>query len=256
MVKMKTIYYIVLGFFVVCISACSPAGGDHTGHEFMPDMAHSVAYEANVLTNYWANTFDKTSSMSKRNLSQPRLPVAGTVARGQMGMNSDGATTPWSDIFSGKTKTIAIPPNGHVDYPYGNNEEERARAMKEITRNPYAITAAGLDHGKQLFTIYCAICHGDGGAGDGYLVRDDGGKFPAQPAILTSDDFIKSSDGRYYHAIMYGKNVMGSYSENLTFEERWQVIHYIRSLQAKAKGVTYGVNSAATVVDTAKSVPQ
>jgi hypothetical protein len=38
---------------------------------------------------------------------------------------------------------------------------------------------------------------------------------------------------------MYGKNVMGGYSDKLNFEERWQVIHYIRSLQASSKSLKY-----------------
>jgi hypothetical protein len=38
---------------------------------------------------------------------------------------------------------------------------------------------------------------------------------------------------------MYGKNLMGAYKDKLSYEERWQVIHYVRSLQAKDKGLVY-----------------
>ena len=65
-----------------------------------------------------------------------------------------------------------------------------------------------------MYDIYCGICHGEKADGNGYLVRDDG-KYPAQPAILVSDEFIAASNGRFYHAIMHGKNVMGAYSEKL-----------------------------------------
>lgn len=51
---------------------------------------------------------------------------------------------------------------------------------------------------------------------------------------------------------MYGKNVMGGYSDKLSYQERWEVIHYIRSLQAKVRGVTYG-EAAATTSNTAPS---
>ncbi len=93
-----------------------------------------------------------------------------------------------------------------------------------------------------MYNIYCGICHGDKANGGGYLVRDDGGKYPAQPANLVSDDFINSSEGRYYHGIMYGRNAMGGYSDKLSYEERWQVIHYIRSLQAETKSLKYNEN--------------
>ena len=114
---------------------------------------------------------------------------------------------------------------------YGNSEEERARAMKDITAPPFQITDADIAAGKNLFTINCAICHGDKGDGKGYLVRDNGGKFPAMPANFLSDDLKNSSDGRYYYAIMKGRNMMEPFYDKLDYKERWQVISYIRTLQ-------------------------
>ena len=63
--------------------------------------------------------------------------------------------------------------------------------------------------------------------------------YPAQPADFLNGEFPTASNGRYYHAIVYGKNVMGGYTDKLSYEERWQVIHWIRALQAKAGGGTY-----------------
>ena len=129
--------------------------------------------------------------------------------------------------------------NGYVPYAYSDTEEERLRAAAEITTNPYPITQSGLARGKELYTIYCGICHGDKADGAGYLVRDDGGVYPNQPANLLLPQFVEASEGFMYHSIMYGKNVMGSYADKLSYEERWQVIHYIRSLQAEEAGLVY-----------------
>ena len=54
---------------------------------------------------------------------------------------------------------------------------------------------------------------------------------------------ISAGNGRYYFAIMYGQNMMGGYAEKLSFEERWDVIHYIRALQAKSKNLEYNEKS-------------
>jgi hypothetical protein len=54
-----------------------------------------------------------------------------------------------------------------------------------------------------------------------------------------TDEFVAASNGRYYHGIIYGKNLMSGYSDKLSYEERWQVIHYIRSLQAESKKLVY-----------------
>jgi mono/diheme cytochrome c family protein len=141
---------------------------------------------------------------------------------------------------------ISVTLNGHVPYYYDDTEEERVRASEEIIENPYPITKDGLARGKELYNTFCGICHGEKGDGLGYLVRDPnpatgdpGGVYPAAPANFLVGDLATASNGRYYHAIMYGKNVMGGYADKMSFEERWQVIHYIRTLQAADVKATY-----------------
>ena len=57
------------------------------------------------------------------------------------------------------------------------------------------------------------------------------------------DTFTRANVGRFYHAIMYGRNVMGSYADKLSYKERWEVIHYIRSLEAQSKKLEYSATS-------------
>lgn len=226
--------------------ACQQAGKNSTGSEFIPDMAHSTAYEANVLTKYNLNSWDEKSVLSRRELSQPRHPVSGTVPRGFAGSASyngvfasaqDAVVTTMNRMKN--SGGISYTANGHVPYIYPDTEDGRTMATTEMKYNPFPITAEGLAKGKDLYNIFCGICHGEKGDGGGYLVRDNGGKYPAQPANLVDSQFVASSNGRYYHAIMFGKNAMGGYADKLNFEERWNVIHYIRSLQAVAKKATY-----------------
>ena len=217
----KNIYQLC--FLVVAIalsiSSCKKPGGNSTGSEFMPDMAHSVAYEANYYNYYYNNTWGSQDEYYE--YAKPKEPVSGTVPRS-------------------KSQSIAIPSAGESSpYYYGDTEEERTRAIAEVINNPFDITDAGLAKGKELYNINCAICHGEKGDGAGYLVRDDGGVYPVQPAILINEEFTSASNGRYYHSIMYGKNLMGAYKDKLSYRERWEVIHYIRSLQAKEYKVAY-----------------
>lgn len=220
------IRHIALYLFVVMFFACSQPGGNDPGSEYMPDMAHSIAFEANHYNYYYLNTWGSKDAYYK--MAQPRLPVEGTIPRGYAG-GADGAAS----------KGIAFTANSAVPYYYADSDEERTRAMNEIISNPYPITDAGLADGKELYEIFCGICHGDKGDGNGYLAREDGGKYPVLPANLISEEFIAATNGRFYHAIMYGKNVMGSYKDKISYEERWQVIHYIRSLQAKELKLEY-----------------
>ncbi len=211
---MKYIQHTILLMSVIImlsLASCQSPGGESPGSEFMPDMAHSIAYEANYYNYYYNNTWGSEEEYYA--FAQPKLPVKGTVPRS-------------ANV-------------GSVPYYYGNTEEERTRATNELIDNPLPITDAGLASSKELYNTYCGICHGEKGDGGGYLVRDDGGKYPVQPANFLLDEFVGASNGRYYHAIMHGKNLMGAYSDKLSHDERWNVIHYIRSLQAKEKKLTY-----------------
>ncbi len=224
----KAILYLA----VLVLFACAQPGKNSTGSEFMPDMGHSVAYEANYYNYYYNNTWGTQNEYYE--FVKPKLPVEGTIPRGYAGS---------SDLsrIEGRSSgnAVAHAPNGSVPYYYGDTEEERNRATEEIIDNPYPITAEGLARGKDLYDVFCGICHGENGDGLGYLAREDGGKYPAQPANFLLEQFVSASNGRYYHSIMYGKNLMGAYKDKLSFEERWQVIHYIRSLQAKELKLEY-----------------
>lgn len=237
---------IALALIMTGTYSCQQAGGEQTGSEFVPDMAHSIAYEANVYTGYDMNSWDEESVISRRELVQPRKPVNGTVPRGYAAISvSDGVfTSPMEAVIYTAKKTkvnegIAYTPNGSVPYYYPDTEDGRNLATQQLLYNPFPITKNGIARGQELYNIYCGICHGEKGDGGGYLVRDNGGKYPAQPANFLLDDFVNGTNGRLYHGIVYGKNAMGAYADKLSYEERWQVIHYIRLLQAKEKKVKY-----------------
>jgi len=120
-----------------------------------------------------------------------RMPVAGTVAR------------------------------GHIPYTI-KTEDEAA-----VLANPLPRTGSVLSKGRQEFTTYCSVCHGILGNGVSTLTPAYG----AKPANLVADKVREYPDGRIYHVIMMGKNAMPSYAAELTGDERWAVVHYVRVLQ-------------------------
>lgn len=231
---MKRALGAILGIALLAwmFSICSPAGMNKTGHEYMPDMYHPVTYEANSLSAYYWNHWDDKSVKSKAELSQPRAKVPGTVARGYTSVYYGDVTA--LDVVRGKnaSNAIAAPVNGEAPFFYTNTEEERLRCEQEMN-NPFPMTKAGLDKAKPLYEVYCGVCHGNKGDGQGPLVTVPDAKYPAAPKNLVADDMKAAGDGRYYFAIMYGKNVMGGYPDKLSFEERWEVVNYIRSLQGQ-----------------------
>ena len=81
--------------------------------------------------------------------------------------------------------------------------------------------------GKELYDIYCAVCHGAKGDGQGILVKRE--KILGVPSY---DDAGRNINlGSTYHVVYYGQNAMGSYANQLNEVERWQVSEYVMKLK-------------------------
>lgn len=119
---------------------------------------------------------------------------------------------------------------GWLPYNYDNTTEGYDLAKVELMSPLDSLnTEADLANGKELFTIYCAICHGDKGDGNGTLVERE--KFLGVPNYADRD----ITEGSVYHVIYYGLNSMGSYAVQLDEKERWQVAEYVMTLKSKLK---------------------
>lgn len=116
---------------------------------------------------------------------------------------------------------------GHSLFEYKNTNEDFLRAKAEFM-SPLDSTQVDLAKGKELFDIYCSICHSKKGNGQGTLV-----KRKIMFGIPSYDDVGRAiTTGGIYHTIYYGKNAMGSYANQLREEERWQVVAYVLKLKA------------------------
>lgn len=117
-------------------------------------------------------------------------------------------------------------PRGYVPYPYGVSEGDLAGQQ---LKNPLSISRETLTYGKDRFNTYCMVCHGSDGKGQGSIVP----KFPMPPS-LHSEKVRGWTDGRIFHVITQGQNLMSSYAAQIKPEERWALILYIRALQRAA----------------------
>jgi mono/diheme cytochrome c family protein len=97
-------------------------------------------------------------------------------------------------------------------------------------------TAAQVEEGGRLYTIHCGVCHGNDMGGNGPLYNGGAGKYPAAPANFKDAKYLNMPVGTMYHAIMYGKNLMGAYSSQLDGKQRWAVLAYMKKIQADNGG--------------------
>ncbi len=197
---MKTNFQtLFVAFAVVILLASCGSDPQKPGKIFMPDMTYSQAYET-----YTTNpNFDNGQSA--------RIPVKGTISRGSLPTTaSDDETAHLSYL--------------HKTY-FPNTTEGYLEAGVKL-KNPLSLNDVALDKGKALYVVYCAVCHGEVGAGDGTIVKN--GKYPPVPAY--TDRLPTINEGQMYHSITWGKNLMGGYASQLNAEERWQLVYYIQKL--------------------------
>jgi mono/diheme cytochrome c family protein len=114
---------------------------------------------------------------------------------------------------------------GFVPYEIPNTPEGYALA-KATLKSPLDSATINQDKAKELYTIYCAICHGDKGDGKGNLVVKE--KFLGVPSYKDRE----ITDGSIFHVVTYGLNSMGSHANQLSQEERWVVADYVLKLKA------------------------
>ena len=122
-------------------------------------------------------------------------------------------------------------PRGWLPYDYENTAEGLAAAKANLN-NPIPYTQDNLAEGKALYTIYCAVCHGDKGDGKGILAERE--KILGIPSYDDAGRAI--TEGSVYHVMYYGINNMGSYAAQTSIKERWQIDHYVMSLKDKLEG--------------------
>lgn len=216
---MKKIIFIAFIIAGIATVGCSDVRRN-PGSVYMPDMAYSRAFETYATRD--SNLFTTDVNHTDDKIFYNNMPVAGTIARGEeipfpYAKDAPGDTT---NYVAAKSVMNPLPPLNDVQ-------------MKEAER---------------LFLINCAICHGPKLDGNGPLYKDGNGPYPAKPAQLVGDaKYENMPDGQMYYSIMYGKNLMGSYASQLTRDQRWMIIHYIKAKQAANKPA-----STATTDSTAK----
>lgn len=102
-----------------------------------------------------------------------------------------------------------------------------------VPNMPVQITAELLARGQQRFTINCSPCHGAQADGNG-ITRKIGAM--AVVANLHDKRIVEMADGEIFNTITHGKNLMGPYGPNVTPEDRWAIIAYLRALQLSQLG--------------------
>ena len=173
---------------IVILAACT--GGDSSpGYEYMPNMYRSPSIET-----YEEHNIDGYKG----------IPVEGTIAQGKL------STFNYNKSIEGY-KLAGLEAN----YPLDFNKNEKT-----------------LNQGKELFGMMCSHCHGTNGDGKGTVQHAVYSLVPSYndtiPNRRSGRSMSELKEGHVFHAITYGLNAMGPHASQITEEERWKIVYYIK----------------------------
>ncbi len=218
------------------------------------DMQDQPRYEVYEASNTFA---DGLSS---------RPYVEGTVARGNLradkayytgkggagGSTSGGSQTSVPNVQGSAPGGATPSGNGGVGGNALSNNlksgvtQPAGGADADINYFPFPITQEVLSRGEDRYKIFCSMCHGLTGFGDGMIVR----RGYQRPPSYHDDRLREAPVGHFFDVITNGWGAMSDYSAQVPVQDRWAIIAYIRALQlsenAPAQDVPAEVRSKTT----------
>lgn len=191
MKSLLKISLVLLAFFM--LASCNDERKRQVQYMSDTDMYVPVGYETYGIDTVYSNG------------TSARLPVAGTISRGNVPYDYDAS---------------------EAGYQAAKDSLKSPLKFKTALDSVYRVSEDDMKQGKYLYGIYCATCHGLKGDGQGDLVKNE--KFLGIPNYKDRE----LTEGSIYHVIMKGRNLMGSHSSQLNATERWQVVSYVEQLRS------------------------
>jgi hypothetical protein len=182
--KIYSLILLLLMWMTIIISCSREQPSTDPPIHLNPNMDDQPKYEAMEESRFF---LDKSAM---------RMPLEGTVARGQLNENTA--------YYQGKSIS-----------------------GKLINKMPVKLTQQLLERGQKRYNIYCTPCHGLTGAGQGIVIKK--GFLP--PPSFHIDRLRDIEDGHIFDVISKGIRNMPSYSYQIPVADRWAIVAYFRALQ-------------------------
>jgi len=197
-------FLLVFGILVLITVGILGKRGDLSRNrplQIFPDMKRQAKLRPQTANGFFANGLSS------------QLPQPGTISQEQPLLVAG------QEVFS------------FEDVPV--NTGRVAGTTNFVELNPYPVSAQFLKRGQHGFNIYCAPCHGQTGEGTGITK-----KLGAMAIVANLHDkrIVELTDGEIFHTVGYGKNNMQGYASQISTEDRWAVVAYLRALQLSRLG--------------------
>ncbi len=221
---MRYIHTIWISIALISLAtSCAYQDGDRN-IEYSPNMYHSIPLEPySQVKDDWAQGAEP-QTIFKNGLNAQNAPE-GTLPRTE-GWYEKEAYQPYH--LENDTAGYRISAEG-LKSPFESVGYEYNGVAVDCSAETF-------QRGKRLYEVYCQVCHGASGQGNGNLTSKGNKPFDGIVPDYTSDvgtGLKNLPAGKMFHSITYGKGQMGSYASQMTPQQRWEVISYIQYFQRK-----------------------
>ena len=209
------LFHALLVAAVIAIGGYRGMKSEKPPIELLPDMDHQHKVKAQKPSEFFADGVASRPLIPNTVPVGYELPNKALAEGGKIGVGYDTLSTGYFNT-------------GRFGDYFGSGMPEELGLTPENS-------AAFLRRGQERYNIYCAVCHGESGNGQGVVMKAGFAQIRnLQEAMFAPD---KYADGAIYNTITHGKGLMGAYGEKLTVNDRWAVVAWLRVLQKIAPGV-------------------
>ncbi len=132
-----------------------------------------------------------------------------------------------SEFFADGKSARPLVPGTVPRFAVFNGPTSQSRTTTAPSGFPYPITRAILNRGRERYTIYCSVCHGDIGDGNGMIVQ----RGFTRPPTFHQARLRDVAPSHIYDVVSNGYGAMYSYNDRVEPDDRWAIAAYIRALQ-------------------------
>ncbi len=210
MLRAFFLIFLLVGIAMVAFLGFRGRHTSGTPIELFPDMVRQPKVRPQAPLRFFAD--DRGS----------RVPVAGTVPIGYEMPTADVEPSPGTPAAPSNPQPQRIAFSASPDYLNTGK-----MGPNWGTGIPVEVTPQFMLRGEQRFNINCAVCHGPTAAGNGIAKQ-----YGLSTVVSLQDERIRNmADGEIFNTITHGKNTMMSYGPNVTVQDRWAIVAYLRALQ-------------------------
>jgi mono/diheme cytochrome c family protein len=149
-----------------------------------------------------------------------RPPVQGTIPRGFLRDDTE--------YHTGKKSGLTPSASPGASPVAGQAVAGQVNAFPDdLETFPFPVTEDTVKRGRERYDIFCSVCHGMTGNGDGMVVR----RGFRRAASFNDDRLRQAPVGHFFDAITNGWGAMPSYASQIPAQDRWAIVAYIRALQ-------------------------